>query len=36
MEKFEGINIINDAGHWVQQERPAQVINLILGFLENK
>ena len=36
MEKFEGINIINDAGHWVQQERPTQVVNLILGFLENK
>ena len=36
MQNFEGVNLINDAGHWVQQERPFEVVNLILRFLENK
>ncbi len=29
-----GCHLIEGAGHWVQQERPAQVVSLLLGFLE--
>jgi len=36
MNKFEGINLIDNAGHWVQQEQPKEVVNLILKFLYNK
>jgi hypothetical protein len=28
-----GCHLIDGAGHWVQQEQPEQVIDLLLGFL---
>ena len=32
-ENFKGCRIINDAGHWVQQEKPDAVNNIIKKFL---
>ncbi|MBM09799.1 MAG: alpha/beta hydrolase [Magnetovibrio sp.] len=32
---FLGSHLIKDAGHWVQQERPDEVIRLLLSFLKN-
>jgi pimeloyl-ACP methyl ester carboxylesterase len=31
---LRGVHQIDGAGHWVQQERPAEVNSLLLGFLE--
>ena len=33
---FEGLNLIADAGHWVQQEQAAQVNALLLAFLSRR
>lgn len=30
-----GCHLVNGAGHWVQQEQPEQVVNLLLAFLGN-
>jgi pimeloyl-ACP methyl ester carboxylesterase len=30
-----GVNLLPDAGHWVQQEQPAQVSSLLLDFLQH-
>lgn len=30
-----GCHLVDDAGHWVQQEQPAEVSRLLLGFLRN-
>jgi pimeloyl-ACP methyl ester carboxylesterase len=30
---FRGVNLIEDAGHWVQQEQPEAVLKVILAFL---
>jgi len=32
---FRGVRMIEQAGHWVQQEQPQRVVNEILGFLHN-
>lgn len=31
--RFEGAHLIPGAGHWVQQEQPEAVVDLLLGFL---
>jgi len=31
--RFEGVHLVPGAGHWVQQERPAEVSRLLLDFL---
>jgi len=31
--RFAGARLVPDAGHWVQQENPGELIRLILGFL---
>jgi pimeloyl-ACP methyl ester carboxylesterase len=31
---LRGLHLIEDAGHWVQQERPDICNDLLLGFLE--
>lgn len=31
---FRGIHLVKDAGHWPQQERPEEVVQEILGFLQ--
>jgi pimeloyl-ACP methyl ester carboxylesterase len=32
--RFRGVHIIDGAGHWVQQEQPAAVSELLIKFLE--
>lgn len=32
-QRMRGCHLLNGAGHWVQQERPAEVISLLLAFL---
>ncbi|CAE7015785.1 hypothetical protein CFE70_002721 [Pyrenophora teres f. teres 0-1] len=32
---FRGIRIIEEAGHWPQQEQPSAVVSAILGFLDH-
>ncbi|MEC7838039.1 MAG: alpha/beta hydrolase [Chloroflexota bacterium] len=32
---FKGIELINNAGHWVQQEKPIEVANKILSFVSH-
>ena len=32
-EPFLGRHLIDGAGHWVQQEQPAEVARLLLAFL---
>ncbi|MBV68463.1 MAG: epoxide hydrolase [Pelagibacterales bacterium] len=34
-KNFRGSHIINDAGHWVQQEKPNEVNKIIKNFLKN-
>jgi len=29
-----GCHLVEGAGHWVQQEQPAEVSRLLLGFLQ--
>jgi pimeloyl-ACP methyl ester carboxylesterase len=31
--QFRGVHLIEGAGHWVQQEQPAAVSELLLDFL---
>lgn len=33
--RFEGLHIVESAGHWVQQEQPEAVVRALLGFLKN-
>jgi len=33
--KMEGVHLVDGAGHWVQQEQPAEVSRLILQFLRS-
>jgi len=33
--RFEGLHIVDGAGHWVQQEQPEAVVRALLGFLKN-
>jgi pimeloyl-ACP methyl ester carboxylesterase len=33
--RMVGLHLVEGAGHWVQQEQPEQVTNLLLGFLRN-
>jgi len=30
-----GCHLVDGAGHWVQQEQPAEVARLLLGFLRD-
>jgi pimeloyl-ACP methyl ester carboxylesterase len=32
--RMEGVHLIDGAGHWVQQEQPAEVVRLVAAFLE--
>ena len=32
---LRGLHLLNGAGHWVQQERSAEVNRLVLEFLES-
>ena len=34
--RFLGCHLIDGAGHWVQQEQPAQVADLLLRFLSQE
>jgi pimeloyl-ACP methyl ester carboxylesterase len=34
--RMRGVSLIDGAGHWVQQEQPAQVTKLLLDFLRNE
>jgi pimeloyl-ACP methyl ester carboxylesterase len=31
--RFRGLHLVDGAGHWVQQEQPARVVELLLAFL---
>ena len=31
--RFQGVHLIDGAGHWVQQEQPAATVSLLLDFL---
>ena len=33
MSKFKGVQLVENAGHWVQQENPEKVNKLIIEFL---
>jgi pimeloyl-ACP methyl ester carboxylesterase len=30
---LRGVHVLPDAGHWIQQERPQQVNDAVVGFL---
>ena len=32
---YRGTHLIDGAGHWVQQEQPEEVVNLVLEFLRS-
>jgi len=32
--RFKGVEVVDGAGHWVQQEQPERVVELVLGFLK--
>lgn len=34
--KFHGVHLVDNAGHWVQQEQPEKVIELLLKFVQGK
>ena len=34
--KMQGVHLVDGAGHWVQQEQPAEVSRLILQFLRTQ
>jgi pimeloyl-ACP methyl ester carboxylesterase len=34
--KFEGVELIDGAGHWVQQEQATKVANRLIGFLQSR
>jgi pimeloyl-ACP methyl ester carboxylesterase len=34
--RFRGVHLIDGAGHWVQQEQPAAVVDRIVGFLREQ
>lgn len=34
MTKLRGIELIEDAGHWIQQEQPARLCKLLLAFMK--
>ncbi|MCW2539610.1 MAG: alpha/beta hydrolase [Frankiales bacterium] len=34
--QFRGVHLVEGAGHWVQQERPAQTSGLLLNFLDQE
>lgn len=34
-EDFRGVTLIDGAGHWVPQEKPKEVVNAILAFLDS-
>ena len=31
--QLRGVHLVDGAGHWVQQEQPAEVVRLLLDFL---
>jgi pimeloyl-ACP methyl ester carboxylesterase len=31
--RFRGVHLVDGAGHWVQQEQPAAVTELLIDFL---
>lgn len=31
--RLRGVELLEGAGHWVQQERPEEVVRLVVGFL---
>jgi pimeloyl-ACP methyl ester carboxylesterase len=33
--KFQGAHLLDGAGHWVQQEQPAQVAERLVEFLKH-
>jgi len=33
--RMTGVHLVEGAGHWVQQERPEEVVRLLLGFLRD-
>jgi pimeloyl-ACP methyl ester carboxylesterase len=33
--KMQGVHLVDGAGHWVQQEQPKAVTELLLKFLQN-
>ena len=33
--RFQGVHLVEGAGHWVQQEQPEQVSKLLLEFLRS-
>ena len=35
MTKFKGVSLVENAGHWVQQENPEKVSKLILESINN-
>ncbi len=35
MTKFKGVSLVENAGHWVQQENPEKVSKLILELINN-
>jgi pimeloyl-ACP methyl ester carboxylesterase len=34
--QMTGVHLLDGAGHWVQQEQPAQVTELLLDFLPRR
>lgn len=34
--QMQGVHIVEGAGHWVQQEQPKAVTQLLLNFLQNR
>ena len=34
--QMQGVHLVDGAGHWVQQEQPKAVTQLLLNFLQNR